>query len=228
LRVGDNLIATPFALGGPAASVNLHKNILIIDYPSASPIADVRSAIGSANYTGNIWNGIGIGAAEIGASQSTSPQLAVGYAESTDLIGGGVGTVNFGASVSADVDATTLIIRTTLSGDADLDGSVGLNDLIRLANNYGSASGKNWSDGDFDYNGGVDLNDLIRLANNYGSSFLAGDVIPGASDTFQADLAATFSGAAVPTAVPEPATFGFTALSTVATLMGRRRRTKVH
>ena len=223
LTIGDNVNTTPFVLGGSASAVNLHKNIVIIDYPSASPKTAVRSAIQSANYTTNIWNGVGIGAAEIAVSQSVPPQLAVGYAESTDLIGGGVGTMDFGGSVSADVDATTLIIRTTLSGDADLDGSVNLNDLIRLANNYGAASGKHWSDGDFDYSGGVDLNDLIRLANNYGSTFVAGEVIPSASDSFQADMAAVFDGAAVPTAVPEPGTLGFAVISAAGKLLRRRR-----
>jgi len=99
-----------------------------------------------------------------------------------------------------------------------------LNDLIRLANNYGAVAGKEWFDGDFDYNGAVDLNDLIRLANNYGGAFAAGDVIPGASDSFNADLAAAFNGTAVPTSVPEPTTLGLAAVGAAGMLMRRRRR----
>jgi hypothetical protein len=57
-----------------------------------------------------------------------------------------------------------------LMGDADRDRTVNLNDLIRLANPYGSTSGVSYSDGDFDSDGTVNLNDLIRLANNYGTT----------------------------------------------------------
>ena len=205
--------------------MNLHKNVLIVDYPTgSSPIAAVKASIAAA-YNGGTWNGVGIGSTEVIGSVLSAPLLAIGYAESTTLIGG-PGTVNFGGltPTSATVDADSLIVRTTLSGDADLDGSVGLNDLIRLANNYGSATGKDWSDGDFDYNGAVDLNDLIRLANNYGSAFAAGEVIPGVSDSFNADLAAAFNGTTIPTSVPEPTTLSLATLGAAGMLMRRRRR----
>ena len=203
----------------------MHKNVMIIDYPSgSSPLPAVKGGIVAA-YSSGTWTGVGIGSTEVTASTTLAPLLAIGYAESTSLIGG-AGTVNFGGltPTSAIVDADSLIVRTTLSGDADLDGTVNLNDLIRLANNYGTNTGLNWSDGDFDYSGGVDLNDLIRLANNYGSIFAAGEVIPGASDSFNADLAAAFNGAPPAVSVPEPATLSRAALGAAGLLMRRRRR----
>jgi len=62
-----------------------------------------------------------------------------------------------------------------LSGDADHDRTVNLNDLIRLANHYGTTTGLTWADGDFSGDGGGDLNDLIILANHYGSTLAAAD-----------------------------------------------------
>jgi len=107
-------------------------------------------------------------------------------------------------------------------GDADTDGTVGLNDLIALANHYGDMSGtRDWSTGDFNYDGNVDLNDLIALANHYGATgpLGAGDV-GGDSGQLLADWAMIQTAA-----VPEP---GMTTVTLIA-LSGaalRRRRAK--
>ncbi|HYE18877.1 MAG TPA: dockerin type I domain-containing protein [Tepidisphaeraceae bacterium] len=57
-------------------------------------------------------------------------------------------------------------------GDADRDGKVSLNDLVILANRYGSEAeaGDPYKTGDFDGNGVISLNDLVILANHYGMS----------------------------------------------------------
>ncbi len=78
-------------------------------------------------------------------------------------------------------------------GDADLDGTVGLNDLLKLANHYGQPG--TWFDGDFDYDGNVGLNDLLILANNYGTA-TPGSPVPASS--FESDFAL------VTGSVPEP------------------------
>ena len=53
------------------------------------------------------------------------------------------------------------------AGDADFDGAVDFGDLLTLAQNYGSTSGKWWADGDFDFDGSVGFSDLLVLAQNY-------------------------------------------------------------
>ncbi len=69
-------------------------------------------------------------------------------------------------------------------GDADFDDTVGLNDLLLLANNYG-LTGRGIQTGDFDYDGVVGLNDLLLLANHYGITIptpgapVPGDPVPG-------------------------------------------------
>ena len=58
-----------------------------------------------------------------------------------------------------------------LAGDANHDHSVGFDDLLILAQNYG-LSGRSYSQGNFDYSvgGTVGFDDLLLLAQRYGSS----------------------------------------------------------
>ena len=60
------------------------------------------------------------------------------------------------------VDATTVLVGYTLSGDADLNQSVDTIDFNLQANSFGQ-SGKNWSNGDFDHNSAVDTRAHLRL-----------------------------------------------------------------
>src|SRR6185295_7945004 len=99
-------------------------------------------------------------------------------------------------------DADSILVRQTLAGDATLDGIVDSNDLVHLAQNYNTTvstiTDSWWYNGDFTYDGIVDFNDLVRLAQNYNTA-LPSEPVPGASVSFNADLAAAFA------AVPEPA-----------------------
>jgi len=56
-----------------------------------------------------------------------------------------------------------------LPGDANFDQSVGFDDLVILARNYGKASA-HWFDGDFNGDGIVGFADLVGLARDYGKS----------------------------------------------------------
>lgn len=60
-----------------------------------------------------------------------------------------------------------------LAGDADHDGTVGFNDLVKLAQSYNQV-GHSFSEGNFDYSpdGAVDFNDLVLLAQRYGHGLL--------------------------------------------------------
>lgn len=54
-------------------------------------------------------------------------------------------------------------------GDTNLDGSVGFDDLVTLARNYGR-SNATWSMGDFNNDGTVAFDDFVTLARNYGNN----------------------------------------------------------
>jgi hypothetical protein len=113
--------------------------------------------------------------------------------------------LDYGGSAAASflgrsVDASAVLVRFTLAGDATLDGRVDFDDLVKLAQNYNVADGQRaWVNGDFDYDGDVDFEDLVKLAQNYNSRLptdAAG--LAGAPAGFAGDVAAAMA------AVPEP------------------------
>ena len=82
---------------------------------------------------------------------------AIGYADNADS---GMGLTTFGGQT---VDSNSILLRYTISGDANLDGTVGLSDFLALRKNFGLASNATWDEGDFDYDGKVNLNDFLIL-----------------------------------------------------------------
>ena len=76
------------------------------------------------------------------------------------------------------VDATAILARNTLPGDATLDATVDFNDLVKLAQNYNTIGGKTWAQGDFTGDGNVDFNDLVILAQRYNTALPAGAATP--------------------------------------------------
>ena len=82
-------------------------------------------------------------------------------------------------------------------GDANRDGVVDFNDLVKLAQNY-NTTGKTWGDGDFTGDGNVDFNDLVVLAQRYNTSLPATPAPVPSAFSFAADWAATTAVAPLP------------------------------
>ena len=59
-----------------------------------------------------------------------------------------------------------------LPGDANLDGTVDINDLTIVLSHFGG-SGMAWDSGDFNGDGNVDVNDLTIVLANFGSRLSA-------------------------------------------------------
>lgn len=117
---------------------------------------------------------------------------------------------NFTLGTNATLDTT---VKAGL-GDADLDGQVNFNDLVRLAQNY-NQSNKTWFQGDFNYDGQVDFNDLVALAQNYNSPVPSDPVF---GESFNGDVARAFA------TVPEPASSVLMAGVAVGMFARRRRK----
>lgn len=183
--------------------LNINDNDLIWDYTGASPLTAVRQSILSA-YTSGTWGGSGI-TSDLAAAAAGGPNpTGIGYAEATDL--GSPAT--FGGQ---PVDATSILLRYTFLGDANLDRVVDVTDLGRLATGWQSPG--TWVGGDFNYDGMVDVADLGILATNWQAG-VAGPSAPEAS--FASALAAVRLAT-----VPEPAAVG---VVVVAAALARRRR----
>jgi T5SS/PEP-CTERM-associated repeat protein len=195
------------ALGGsPGAwegTLDLSDNDLVIDYDLNSPLLNVANQIRTA-YNGGAWDGTGIT-----SENADATNFALGFTESSALF------ATFPATFSGQsVDDTAALVKFTRYGDANLDGSVNLQDFNTLAANFGQ-SNRFWRQGDFNYDGTVNLQDFNRLAANFGLSAAGPEVTPA-------------DWAALAAAVPEPTVAALLAPLALglarARPRGRRRR----
>ncbi len=106
-------------------------------------------------YAGGAFNGDGIRSSNAGGN------FAIGYGLSSTL-----GVANF---LGQAVDATSVLIRYTVAGDANLDGTVNLADFGLLRAGFGSGTGL-WTSGDFNYDGNTNLADFGILRSTFGLS----------------------------------------------------------
>jgi hypothetical protein len=204
LQIGDpTTVVVPLSVVG-SARLDLGTRAMTI--ATATPARsttfnNVRALIVQAYHaTGAGNNGDWAGPGITSTTAQANSSRAVGYALSDDLFNFADG--NPDAFFGQPVTAGQALARLTLAGDANLDGTVDFNDLVRLAQNYNTTVSSTtidwWPSGDFTYDGVTDFNDLVKLAQNYNTS-LPSEPIPGAPADFQQDLAAAFA------AVPQPA-----------------------
>lgn len=172
------------AVNGASISgvLNLNDNAFIRRGIASELFYRTRLANG---YAGGNWNGVEPSINSSIASAATVPEDALGYG-----IGGQIGiSTIFGVPINAG----DTVIRYTLAGDADLNGSVGFSDLVELSRNYGIVqSPARWLNGDFNYDGTTGFADLVILSRNYGLAL--GELPrPGTGMIPRSDLAQAFS-----------------------------------
>jgi hypothetical protein len=162
---------TMLVLGGTwtlNAALDVGGRVVVDHLPGASPIEEVRAEL-LAGRNGGTWDGpTGIRSSDASVASGT----ALGYIASAEMfpLGGTWG--------GEHVDESAVLIAHVRLGDANLDGTVSLDDFNRLAQHFGSISGADWSAGDFDYNGRVDLIDFNLLAANFGLRAAGSQVTP--------------------------------------------------
>ena len=193
------------SIQGSNSRLDLADGRAIIDYSASqgSPLLTIRGYL-AAGYANGAWTGQdGINSSIAAAAPANT--LAVGYAEAAVVFDA------FPATFAGEqIDDTSVVMRLTRYGDANLDGVVNLPDFNRFASHFGSA-GATWSDGDFTYDGFVNLSDFNKLAANFGLVALASEPTP----QDWANLAA---------AVPEPASASFVLVLLCASAAASRRR----
>jgi len=138
--------------GIASATLDLRNSGIVVDYSGPSPYATIRSMITTARFAN--WAAVGI-TSSVAAS---TPATGVGYAEGSAL-GGRSDFFGFA------IDATTVVARFTLLGDANLDGTVGLSDFAILASAFNTRG--DWVKGDFNYDGSANIGDFSLLAANF-------------------------------------------------------------
>jgi hypothetical protein len=156
LTAGGSKVLTVTSLGiTGSGKLDLNDHALIVDYSSQSPIGKIQSLLKSG-FNAGVWNGPGIM-----SSLGDASHFALGFAEASDVAGGGT-------FAGQGVDGTAVVVKFTRYGDANLDGAVDFADLVRLAQNF-NATATGWSQGNFDYDTAVGFSDLVRLAQNFSS-----------------------------------------------------------
>jgi hypothetical protein len=181
--------------GNWTGKLDLANNSMVIDYTGPSPISDVQDQIKTARAGGS-WSGNGIT-----SSMADSTTYALGYADNTVL---GLSTF-----AGQSVDPSSVLVKYTYYGDANLDGQVDRADLAALAAHWQQLSGGVWTSGDFNYDGIVDISDLLLLARDW---------LAGVGSPLSEPLGAALPGLAI----PEPSGLSFAALLLVSGL--RRKR----
>jgi autotransporter-associated beta strand protein len=162
------------------ATLDLTNNSAVINY-TTSPLTDIRGQLLSG-YANGAWTGTGLSSSSAQAAASGAIKTAIGYTDT----------------------GTALMLKYTVSGDANLDGVTNALDFNALASNFGQPSADRWNKGDFNYDGVVNTGDFTALAQN-----------------FNAILPATPPPApALGSLVPEPTSLAMLGLLTVIT---RRR-----
>gem|GEM_PF-1919979 len=179
----------------PTATLDLTNNAFVIDYTGSSQEATIREQIRSGFNAGD-WQGFGITSSNAATASATSTRTGIAYAEAAEIFSSFPATFS-GQSIG---DQTTLLLKYTLVGDANLDEKVNTLDFNELAGGFGS--GTVWTNGDFNYDGVVDSGDFSSMAANYGKT------LPAAAPSLGA-------------VVPEPAGLS---LLVLASFMLRRKR----
>ncbi|HYO09270.1 MAG TPA: SdrD B-like domain-containing protein [Tepidisphaeraceae bacterium] len=177
LSAGGNkvLVTDSLAFTG-AGRLDLTDNAAIIRYatPNPSPLG----TWGGSQYTGltgNItagrnggaWNGNGIFSSTAAASGRLTT-LAAGEASEILGLSDAEGGVPTGTWEGQAVDATTVLIKYTYAGDANLSGRIDGDDYFLIDSKINTAGAWGWRNGDFDYNGKVNGDDYFVIDSNIG------------------------------------------------------------
>lgn len=191
------------------ATLDITTNIITINYasPNNDPVATIAAQLKSG-YKNGSWSGAGINSSDAGEADPHLP--ALGYADGN----------NDPATIATP---NQLIIRYTLAGDANLDGTVNFQDLVAVIQNF-NKTGRDWSQGNFTYSstGDVNFNDLVMVVQNFNQTLQIGQV----EQSPNSDGFGTVSISDTAVQLPEPAA-GAVLLPLLALRLRRRRNSKL-
>jgi hypothetical protein len=156
---GTHVLRTTYPGIQETARLDIGREAVIFDYPPGySSLGDVRFKVRDGYFNG-AWTGSGI-CSEIAGTTGH----AIGYGEASALF------AQFPATfMGQSVDETSVLVRFTRYGDANLDGTVNLTDFNRLARSFGSSDAY-WTQGEFNYDESVTLADFNLLVANFGQA----------------------------------------------------------
>lgn len=152
---------------------------------------------------GGSWSGSGI---QSSSAADNDGLTAIGVALGSEVLG--IGATQTATWSGQTVNGSTVLLRHTYAGDANLDGAINIDDYGQIDSSIGG-SDFGWSNGDFNYDGSINIDDYGIIDSNIGRT---GEL---------ALLNESLEMSHGVSAVPEPTWLG---LGIFATAMLRRRR----
>jgi hypothetical protein len=135
-------------------------------------------------FNNGAWNGTG-GISSVNANANYNIPAsngghftALGYSSGTTI-------------AALHLTAGQTLVKYTIYGDANLDGTVDINDLNIVASNFLSGNPGTWDTGDFYYAGETDISDLNAVLSNYFDSAPSSVRAANAAVKFKASTAST-------------------------------------
>ncbi|HEY1685606.1 MAG TPA: dockerin type I repeat-containing protein, partial [Tepidisphaeraceae bacterium] len=134
---------------GLSSTLDLTSNSMDVEYFGNDPYSEILADFQSA-YDSGKWDGTGL-TSSVAANSPNANALAIGIVDNA-----AAGWTTF---ENQPITSTSVLIRPTWYGDANLDGVVDATDLALL--NAGEAGGlTGWQNGDFNYDGKINADDL--------------------------------------------------------------------
>jgi fibronectin-binding autotransporter adhesin len=204
---------------GSGGLLDITNNHMYIVYGSGADSITTIYGYLKSGFNNGAWNGTTGIISSTAQTATNGLHYGIGWADGDD----GVHNVSNTLLSSGEI-----LLKYTLLGDANLDGTVNGTDFSILASNFGLGV-TNWDQGNFLYGSSVNGSDFIALAANFGQGDSGADVAVTPADIAALDAFAAANGLPAPIigAVPEPATMSIVLGSSIAALARRRRGTKV-
>jgi hypothetical protein len=159
---GGRALRTSSLTISATSKLNLNDNDLIIDYNGASPINDIVSKL----IAGRATTPTGIYSAQANASDGLYTLGVAGAREVLGLTGSETGVFS-----GQTVDATTVLVKFTYGGDANLDGIISGDDYSSI-DFYVGTSAFGYANGDFNFDGIISGDDYSTIDFNYAAQGL--------------------------------------------------------
>jgi rhamnogalacturonan endolyase len=173
------------------STLDLADNDMAILYGAgSSPLSTVNAQLLAA-YDGGKWNKPGLTSS---SAATEGGKTALGFGEASTL---GLSTFD-----GLTLGGNAVLVKYTVAGDTNLDGSVDLADYNTVLAHY-NGTGQSWTSGSFDYSGSVGLADYNTILSNYNqtlANFLPSTSAPALTTSLITAIASTAATASASTA----------------------------